>query len=34
MKSDVRGYAAIDCEMVETIGCENALARVSIGPVW
>lgn len=30
MKSDIRGYAAIDCEMVETIGNENALARVSI----
>ena len=31
LKSDIRGYAAIDCEMVETVGCENALARVSIG---
>ena len=29
-KSDIRGYAAIDCEMVETLCCENALARVSI----
>ena len=29
MKS-ARGYAAMDCEMVETVGCENALARVSI----
>ena len=24
-------YAAIDCEMVQTAGVENALARVSIG---
>ena len=31
LKSGIRGYAAIDCEMVETVGCENALARVSIG---
>ena len=31
IKSGIRGYAAIDCEMVETVGCENALARVSIG---
>ena len=29
-KSDVLGYCAIDCEMVETIDCQNALARVSI----
>ena len=29
MKSAL-GYAAVDCEMVETVGCENALARVSI----
>ena len=32
MKSadSVKGYCALDCEMVETIRCNNALARVSV----
>ena len=32
MKStdSVIGYCAIDCEMVETVGSANALARVSV----
>ena len=29
-KSDQTGYCALDCEMVETINCQNALARVSV----